>query len=178
MRRWVPRSAPHGMQEKAFESFKPWTADLTYSALKFLDAGYKQETGVEATITALAQAKGIRTEGLETAEFQISLFASLTDQEATEMLKEDLAEADQVEAVMDRLTRSWSSGDLADLAAYFAETTKDDPELQKKISPIATPPGSRRSRRSWASPAPISSLSAPAIWSARSPSSRCFRKPA
>jgi len=123
----------HGIPEKAFDSFKPWTADLTYSALKFLDAGYKQETGVEATITALAQAKGIRTEGLETAEFQISLFASLTDQEATQMLREDVAEVDQLEAVMNRLTRSWSSGDLADLAAYFAEISKDDPKLQKKI---------------------------------------------
>ena len=123
----------HGMQEKIFESFKPWTADMAYSALKFLDAGYKQETGVEATITALAQAKGIRTEGLETAEFQISLFASLTDQEAAEMLQEDLAEADQMAAVMDRLTSSWGSGDVADLAAYFAETTKDDPKLRKKI---------------------------------------------
>jgi uncharacterized protein YbaP (TraB family) len=123
----------HGMPEKAFASFKPWTADLTYSALKFLDAGYEQESGVEATITALAQARGIHTEGLETAEFQISLFASLTDQEATEMLKEDLAETDQLEAVMDRLTKSWSRGDLADLAAYFAEQIKDDPKLRKKI---------------------------------------------
>jgi len=123
----------HGVQDKVFESFKPWTADMAFSSLKFLDAGYKQETGVEATITSLAQAKGIHTEGLETAEFQISLFASLTDQQATEMLKEDLAEADQMEAVMNRLTRSWGSGDVADLATYFAETTMDDPELRKKI---------------------------------------------
>ena len=166
----------HGMQEKIFESFKPWTADMAYSALKFLDAGYKQETGVEATITALAQAKGIRTEGLETAEFQISLFASLTDQEAAEMLQEDLAEADQMAAVMDRLTSSWGSGDVADLAAYFAETTRMIPSCERRSSPIATPPGSPRSRRSWTSPAPILSSSAPAISSARNPSSRCFRK--
>jgi uncharacterized protein YbaP (TraB family) len=123
----------HGMSEKAYRSFKPWTADLAYSSLKFLDAGYKQETGVEATITALARAKAIHTDGLETAEFQISLFASLTEQEATQMLREDLAETDQLEVVMDRLTKSWSSGDLADLAAYFAEQTKDDPKLRKKI---------------------------------------------
>ena len=49
------------------------------------------------------------------------------------MLREDVAEVDQLEAVMNRLTRSWSSGDLADLAAYFAEISKDDPKLQKKI---------------------------------------------
>ncbi len=49
------------------------------------------------------------------------------------MLKEDLAEADQMAVVMDRLTRSWSSGDVADLAAYFDDVTKDDPRLQKKI---------------------------------------------
>ena len=49
------------------------------------------------------------------------------------MLMEDMAEADQMEAVMDRLTSSWSSVDLVDLAAYFAETSEDDPKLQKKI---------------------------------------------
>ena len=49
------------------------------------------------------------------------------------MLKEDLAEADQVEVVMDRLTKSWSRGDVADLAAYFDDVTKDDSKLQKKI---------------------------------------------
>ena len=123
----------HGMAEKIFQSFKPWTAELAYSALKFVDAGYKQETGVEATVTALARAKGIRTEGLETAEFQISLFASFTDEQAAEMLKEDMTEANQTEVVMDRLTSSWSSGDVADLGAYFAELTKDDPQLRKKI---------------------------------------------
>ena len=34
---------------------------------------------------------------------------------------------------MDRLTKSWSSGDLVDLAAYFADQTKDDPKLRKKV---------------------------------------------
>ena len=123
----------HGMQEKIYGSFKPWTADVTYVSVSFLDAGYKEDVGVEATVAALAQAKGIHTGGLETAEFQISLFASLTDQEATQMLKEDLAEKDQVQIVMDRLTKSWSSGDVADLAAYFDGVTKGDPRLQKKF---------------------------------------------
>jgi uncharacterized protein YbaP (TraB family) len=123
----------HGMPEKVYDSFKPWTAEVAYSSLKFLDAGYKGENGVEATIAALAQAKGIRTEGLETAEFQIALLASLTDQEATQMLKEDLAEEDQVQVVLDRLTKSWSSGDVADFAAYFDGSTADHPKLRKKI---------------------------------------------
>ena len=123
----------HGMQEKAYDSFKPWTAEVTYSSLKFLDAGYKEESGVEATIAALAQAKGIQTQGLETAEFQIAMLASLTDQEAAQMLQEDMAEEGQMQAVMDRLTKSWSSGDVADLAVYFDELTADDPRLRKKI---------------------------------------------
>jgi uncharacterized protein YbaP (TraB family) len=123
----------HGMPEKAYDSLKPWSAEVTYSSLKFLDAGYKPEIGVEATITALAQAKGIETQGLETAELQVALLASLTDQEAVQMLQEDLAEDTQMQAVMDRLTRSWSSGDVTDLDAYFDELTADDPRLRKMI---------------------------------------------
>jgi len=121
-----------GMSEKVYNSFKPWTADVIYADYKFVKAGYNPANGVEATIIGLAAAKGIPVEGLETADSQIAMLDSLTEQEVADMLRGELVDEGGM-AVMDRLTRSWLSGDVADLTAYFAETAKDSPSLQKRI---------------------------------------------
>jgi len=121
-----------GLPEAAYDRFKPWTADMVYTAGKFGQAGYSPTAGVEATVIGVAKAGHVPIEGLETAEFQIALLSSLTDPEVVEMLKDDLADKDQVPAIMSRLTRSWSSGDVNDLAAYFAEDG-GDAELRRKM---------------------------------------------
>jgi uncharacterized protein YbaP (TraB family) len=122
-----------GLPETAYDRFKPWTADMVYTAGKFDQAGYSPTAGVEATIIGLAKAGHVPVEGLETAEFQIALLSSLTEPEVVEMLKDDLADKDRIPAVMSRLTQSWSSGDVNDLAAYFTEDGGGDPELRRKM---------------------------------------------
>jgi len=122
-----------GMPEAAYDRLKPWTADMVYTAGKFDQAGYSRTAGVEATIIGLAKAGHVPVEGLETAEFQIALLSSLTEPEVVEMLKDDLADKDQIPSVMSRLTQSWSSGDVNDLAAHFVEDGGGDPELRRKL---------------------------------------------
>ena len=122
-----------GMPEAAYDRLKPWTADMVYTASKFDQAGYSRTAGVEATIIGLAKAGHVPVEGLETAEFQIALLSSLTEPEVVEMLKDDLADKDQIPSVMSRLTQSWSSGDVNDLATFFAKDTGADPELRRKM---------------------------------------------
>jgi uncharacterized protein YbaP (TraB family) len=122
-----------GLPAAAYDYFKPWTADMIYTASKFGQAGYSPTAGVEATIIGLAKAGHVPVEGLETAEFQIALLSSLTEPEVIEMLKDDLADKDQVAALMGRLTHSWSSGDINDLATYFTKDNGADPELRKKM---------------------------------------------
>jgi len=122
-----------GVPEAAYDRFKPWTADMVYTASKFDQAGYSPRAGVEATILGVAKAGHVRVEGLETAEFQIALLGSLTEPEVIEMLRDDLADKDQIAAVMGRLTDSWSSGDVDDLATYFAKESGTDPELRRKM---------------------------------------------
>jgi uncharacterized protein YbaP (TraB family) len=125
--------AQFGIEQKQYDSLKPWTADVVYASVKFSRAGYNPSTGVEATVVQLATTKGIPVEGLETADFQIGLLDSLTEQEATDILKADLADRDELSAVMDRLTKSWSRGDVADLANYFDDASEDGRALRKKV---------------------------------------------
>jgi uncharacterized protein YbaP (TraB family) len=122
-----------GVPESAYDRFKPWTADMVYTSSKFDQAGYSPKAGVEATILGVARAGHVPVEGLETAEFQIALLSSLTEPEVIEMLKDDLVDKDQIATVMGRLTASWSSGDVNDLATFFAEDTGADPELRRKM---------------------------------------------
>lgn len=125
--------ARQGVPEATYDRYKPWTANTVYAAGKFIQAGYNPANGVEATIIGLAGARHIPVEGLETAEYQIALFNSLTDRQVTQMLKDDLADRNDLPPAMDRLTASWSSGDLADLTAYFEEEMAGAPDLRKKM---------------------------------------------
>jgi uncharacterized protein YbaP (TraB family) len=125
--------ARQGVSEDVYDRLRPWTADMFYAVSNYAEAGYNRQSGVEATIIDLATARHIPVEGLETAEFQITLFSSLTEQEVREMIEDDLAEGERSRGVLDRLTKSWSSGDIGDLAAYFEEESGDDPELRRKM---------------------------------------------
>lgn len=122
-----------GVPRLAYDRFKPWTADLVYAAGKFTQAGYNPADGVEATIIGIAKTGHIPVEGLETAEYQITLFNALTDAQVTQMLEGDLAERNEIPDSLGRLTTSWTNGDLTDLAAYFDEEMAQSPDLRKKM---------------------------------------------
>src|SRR5262249_40437252 len=95
--------------------------------------GYDPAHGVEATIIGIAKADHIPIDGLETGEYQIALLNSLTDRQVAEMLEGDLAEENDTSGALGRLTRSWTKGDLADLAAYFDEEMVGSADLRKKM---------------------------------------------
>jgi uncharacterized protein YbaP (TraB family) len=122
-----------GVRRTTYDRFKPWTAEVAYAAGKFVQAGYDPKHGVEATIIGIAKADHIPVDGLETAEYQIALLNSLTDQQVAEMLAGDLAEEDHIPEALGRLTTSWTKGDLTELAAYFDEEMAGNPYLRKKI---------------------------------------------
>src|SRR5262249_21350450 len=92
-------------------------------------------TGVEGTIIGLARDKGIPIKGLETAEFQYALSASLAEAKAVDRLKADFAGAEDKEgrAVVDRLITSWRNGDIENLGAILDQLDKDeDPVVRKR----------------------------------------------
>lgn len=110
-----------GMPEQNFARLKPWTVGTMYSAVKFMKLGFNPAAGVEATVISLAQAKGVPMKGLETAEFQIRLFDSLTDEQEIAFLEQTLADKDELPATMESITTAWTTGNTVALEELFEE---------------------------------------------------------
>ncbi len=122
-----------GMPEQNFMRFKPWMAGVVYSVVKFGKLGFNPAAGVEATLVGLAQAKGIKIEGLETAEYQISMLDGLSDEEELEMIMQLLQDKDELGEMMEIITSSWTSGNLTTLENIFVGSFKERPELKEKL---------------------------------------------
>src|SRR5690606_23102730 len=68
-----------GVPVDTFDSFEPWYAAVGLSTLPLMRDGFASENGVEELLDARAKAAGRPHQGLETAEYQLSLFDSLPE---------------------------------------------------------------------------------------------------
>ncbi|UTW58826.1 TraB/GumN family protein [Kordiimonas sp. SCSIO 12603] len=122
-----------GMQEPQFARFKPWMAGTIYTAFKFAKLGFNPAAGVEASIVSLAQAKGLEIDGLETAEFQLSMFDNMTDEQEVNFLKQMFADEDDLQQTMETITSAWTTGDLKAMETVFDKSFDEYPELEQSI---------------------------------------------
>jgi len=122
-----------GLPEQGIARFKPWMAATVITAFKFTKVGFNPQAGVEATIVAQANARGVKMDGLEMAEDQIKLFAEMSDETQVSFLKSSLDNTDELANAMTTLTENWMAGDTADLTAYFDESFGSFPKLEKRL---------------------------------------------
>ena len=122
-----------GAQKAGVERLKPWMAGVTYETLRFIRLGYKPAAGVEATVGGLAQAKGIPLAGLETTEYQIKLLSSMSDKDAALMIDNLLDDANDLPGLLEKITVSWTSGDLKTLDDVLNKDDETSPELAEKL---------------------------------------------
>jgi uncharacterized protein YbaP (TraB family) len=125
--------ASFGVPAEALNRFRPWFAGLTYTALQYIKIGYDDNAGVESVLTGLAQAEGKPILGLETAEFQISVFASLSEEDQIQFLRDALSEADEAAKIMSEMTTLWVTGDADQLGELMNEELKGAPALADKL---------------------------------------------
>ena len=67
----------NGLPAAAFDRYQPWYAAVALSTLPVLRGGYDPANGVDSTLSEKAKAANRNHEALETAEYQLGLFASL-----------------------------------------------------------------------------------------------------
>lgn len=102
-----------GAPVEKLNTFRPWYAALLLSVLSGADAGLEAKYGAETVIEAFAEAKGVPRVGLETAAFQILLFANLPRASEVEFLLSTLKETEDHRARAEALYQAWIGGDLA-----------------------------------------------------------------
>jgi uncharacterized protein YbaP (TraB family) len=117
-----------GIALRNVEGYRPWLVANILVGTEIEKHGYHRSNGVEGYLlsAAVKQKKPVRE--LETADFQLSLFASLDDAQQERYLVENLEELENGKALQKSagLIDAWSNADRGQIAALARELTSGD----------------------------------------------------
>ncbi len=113
-----------GVPAEAFDPFEPWMAGLTLGVLPLLQQGYDLQAGVDKVI--LSKSGDTPKDALETAEFQLSLFDGLPQDQQIEFLMAAAEGVDEAATMLNSMVAEWVEGDADGLAAIMNEGLEDE----------------------------------------------------
>ena len=122
-----------GFDPKMCVSMKPWMAALTLTAFEMTSAGYLPSAGIDAYFSDRAKDAGKERMALETVDFQVGLFADLTDQQSLAFLTYTLLDLESLVPELDRLSAYWRDGDVAPIEEYLLDGLEEFPDLFAKL---------------------------------------------
>lgn len=122
-----------GLSFGAFEAMKPWMAALALTSIELMKSGFSVDAGLDLHLAQRARKAGKKIEAFETADYQVSLFSDMGEDESCAFLRYTLKDMESVVAQLGDLTRAWKSGDVATLSALLTEAFSDEPELFERL---------------------------------------------
>ena len=122
----------NGLPVGAFDRFQPWYAAVALSTLPLMHSGYDPANGVDARLSARAKVAGRQHDALETAEYQLGLFADLPMPTQTRYLNEVVATLPSVKTMLAGMVQAWRSGQ-ADRLAQLLNADDDDPQMRQLL---------------------------------------------
>ena len=122
-----------GLPIEPLKRFKPWMLALTLVEMEWQKAGFDASLGLDRHFYDRARADGKTVQGLETVEYQMSLFDGMTMEEQDRMLAESLEDLDQERANVFELTDAWKAGDAAAVERIVLDDLKDDPVMYQRL---------------------------------------------
>jgi hypothetical protein len=127
------RIAALGVPLEPLRRFKPWAIALTILGFEWQRAGFDPDLGLDKHFYDRARAEGKAVQGLETAEFQISLFDSMTNAQQDRLLAESLKDSEAEMANVRQLADAWRAGDARTVERLVLEDLNDDQELYQRL---------------------------------------------
>jgi hypothetical protein len=118
---------------EALKQFKPWFLAMTLEALEWQAAGFDASLGLDKHFFDRAQTEGKTIQGLETTDFQISLFDGMTKDQQDRFLAETLQGVDKEKASVTRLTGAWKNGDVATIERLVMDDVKSNPVIYDRL---------------------------------------------
>src|SRR5262245_19370590 len=103
----------HGLPIELLRQFKPWMHALMITTFEWQKAGFDPNLGLDKHFYDRAQGDGKTIQGLESADYQISLFDSMTAQQQDRLLADTLKGIDTEMTNINKLTEAWKTGDAA-----------------------------------------------------------------
>jgi len=127
------RAETLGLPIEPFKMLKPWMVALTLVQMEWQQAGFDPQLGLDKHFYDQAKADGKTTQGLETAEYQISRLDGLAMDQQERMLAESLKELDDEKANMKKLVDAWRTGDSATVERIVLADLKAEPVLYQRL---------------------------------------------
>jgi len=122
-----------GMPIEALKQFKPWMLAMTIEAMEWQKAGFDAELGLDKHFFDRAQVDNKSIQGLETTDFQISLFDNMTMDQQDRFLAETLKGVATETASVGKLAAFWKAGDLAGIERLVLADVKEDPVVYDRL---------------------------------------------
>ena len=122
-----------GAAVAAVKQFKPWFLAMTLEAMEWQKAGFDPQLGLDKHFFDRAQSEGKAVQGLETTEFQISLFDSMSAEQQERFLAETLKDLDKETASVGQLASAWKSGDVAGVERFVLKDLQSDPVVYERL---------------------------------------------
>lgn len=123
-----------GIPPQALEAQRPWLAMISLTAVAMQKEGFAQATGAEAVIEARADAEGDAIGHLETAEYQISQFASIPDDDILGNFDQTLEQIADLPTYLGQMLEAWSTGDVDALdQGFFAPMKLEAPAAYEAL---------------------------------------------
>jgi uncharacterized protein len=131
--KYVKALADIGAPPTALDKFKPFFATLTLVMAGAQKQGYTAESGAEAVITKAAKDSGKPISGLETIDFQMGIFAGMSDADQIKMLEETLDQLDDLGPMFAEMNKHWTTGDANGFAKLMNEMDAQSPAAYKAL---------------------------------------------
>ena len=131
--KFTARVREWGYQPEAFQGMKPWMAALTLTAFELTKHGYLATAGLDTYLSKRAEEAGKERQALETAEFQVGLFAGLTPEESLAFLNYTLEDLEVVIPEMEQLYLDWRAGRVEPVEEMLLEGFDEFPEIFQRI---------------------------------------------
>jgi uncharacterized protein len=113
--------------------FKPWMLAVALQGLELQKAGFDPELGLDKHFYDQAKAAGKAVEGLETADYQISVFDGMTMEQQDRMLAQTLKELETELASVGKLADAWKAGDVLTVERIVQAEVKAEPMLYQRL---------------------------------------------
>ena len=114
-----------GANGAALDAYRPWLAAFMVAGTAPLQAGYRPDAGVDKTLMDRARAEGKTIHGFETADRQLRLIASMSEEAQIAYLNNYVRNGDQIVPKLDRTVAAWLAGDAAEVGRLNRLDTRD-----------------------------------------------------
>lgn len=114
-----------GANGAALDAYRPWLAAFMVAGTAPLQAGYRPDAGVDKTLMERARAEGKTIHGFETADRQLRLIASMSEEAQIAYLNNYVRHGDQIVPKLNQTVAAWLKGDAAEVGRLNRIDTRD-----------------------------------------------------